>query len=423
MNAPVEPAVAVISCARNSYSPAIIASAVIALVLKLIVSFKTVGTNDAINFYSLANALHGHSLEWTYQHSRYFNHPPLVAYYLRAIFALTQQTWTQTLRVPFPFLLRLPGILADFILVLVLLRFVKRWCPGIIPLWALILFALSPVSMMVTGFHGNTDSVMVLFLACATLACVYERPFTCGLLLALSCQVKVIPLIVVPAFLCYWWSRGNLSKFCSVFSSLLALGWAEPLLKFPALFARNVLEYGSYWGIWGITYCLRLTGLSELSTISFVDLSTAQQWIALILKVIIITGAVLIGWNRRNAGGQRFLETITYTWLLFFAVAPGVCAQYLIWLAPFVLIVSPAFYSLLVVTSSIFLFVFYNSAAHGFPWFVAISNDSSREIWGPWSLLPWLTIVIAGLVYLMKNFAMHPSWSWLRLAKVRVESV
>src|SRR5947208_1857864 len=62
--------------------------------------------------------------------------------------------------------------------------------------WALLIFALSPVSVMVTGFHGNTDPVMVLFLVAAAHGVIKQRPVWCGLLFALSCQVKVAPLLL-----------------------------------------------------------------------------------------------------------------------------------------------------------------------------------------------------------------------------------
>src|SRR5207253_4068590 len=56
-------------------------------------------------------------LEWTYRHSISFNHPPLTAYYLRAIYQLAHQTFFRENGLTFPFLLRLPGIIADLITV------------------------------------------------------------------------------------------------------------------------------------------------------------------------------------------------------------------------------------------------------------------------------------------------------------------
>src|SRR5215475_6195030 len=149
---------------RDLRTTFIIALALVAMTLKLALAYNTIGTNDAVFFYGFAKVLNEHGLQWTYEHSRYFNHPPLTAYFLRGIFTITEQHWCQDLGIHFPFLLRLPGIAADFLVVLVLLQFRKIDPPsqssGVtsirIPTWALALFALSPVSLMVSGFHGNT---------------------------------------------------------------------------------------------------------------------------------------------------------------------------------------------------------------------------------------------------------------------------
>jgi hypothetical protein len=107
---------------RDLRTVCIVALALVALTLKLAIAYNTIGTNDAITFYGFAKVLSQHGLEFTYQHSRYFNHPPLTAYYLRGILALTEQPWCQAAGIYFPFLLRLPGIVADFLVVLVLLK-------------------------------------------------------------------------------------------------------------------------------------------------------------------------------------------------------------------------------------------------------------------------------------------------------------
>ena len=385
---------------RDWRNLAILSLALVALAAKLAIAYNTIGTNDAVNFYGFAQALSSHSLEWTYQHSRYFNHPPLTAYFLRAAYDITEKQWCQDLGIHFPFALRLPGILADFLVVLILLRLRTELK---MPAWALGLFAVSPVSLMVSGFHGNTDPVMVLFLVCAVWMCLRNQPEVAGLFFALGCQIKIVPLLFLPAFLLFWYSRKEIRGFLIGGAITTCLLWSEPLLHCPVLFAKNVLGYGSYWGIWGITYCLRLTGLPDFQTVSFVDLEPSQQIIMSILKAVMVLGALIIAWRRRNVTEPEFFSTISYTWLVFFVFAPGACAQYLIWLAPFILISSPRFYSALLVSSSIFLFVFYQSTARSWPWFVALSTDSRREIWAPWSLLPWATIIAGAALILYKQ--------------------
>jgi hypothetical protein len=385
----------------------IVGFGLIALMLKLVIAFNTVGTNDVVSFYGFAKALSQHGLEWTYRHNIPFNHPPLTAYYLRGIYALTEQRWCQDLGIHFPFLLRLPGIIADFLVILVLLRLTKTELR--IPTWALALFALSPVSLMVSGFHGNTDPVMVMLLVLASLFCLRGKSVWCGLFLALSCQIKIIPLLLLPIFFFFWVSRRRAVSFSLPFVSASLVLWAEPLLKFPALFFKNVLSYGSFWGIWGITYWLRLTNLAMFRMEKFFyDISPMESSVVTVLKLIIIAAVLIIAWRRRDLGERAFLDSVAYAWIVFFVFAPGVCAQYMVWLAPFVLVLSPVFYGWLAASSSLFLFFFYNVNAGQFPWYGVIS-DGRHGDWAPWSLWPWTTLILGMILLWKKAAAADPS--------------
>ena len=115
----------------------------------------------------------------------------------------------------FPVLLRLPGIFADFVVLLVMIRNSKELSTQQFPNWALALFAVSPVSLMVSGFHGNTDPVMVMFLVLAAYMCLRNKPVLSGLFLALSCQIKIVPLLLVPVFFFFGMSETVIGgSFC-----------------------------------------------------------------------------------------------------------------------------------------------------------------------------------------------------------------
>src|SRR5205823_4861010 len=275
---------------RDLRTTCIIALALIAMALKLAIAYNTIGTNDAVFFYGFAKVLSEHGLEWTYQHSRYFNHPPLTAYYLRGIYALTEQRWCQDIGIHFPFLLRLPGIIADFLVVAVLLRMSKIDIR--IPTWALALFALSPVSLMVSGFHGNTDPVMVLLLVCAVWMCLGNRPALAGLFFALACQIKIVPLLFLPLFVLFWLRQQKAKRFLLSVALTTFVLWIEPIFTCPVAFAQNVLFYNSYWGIWGITYLLRLSGSPAFARPSFFHLQLAQDIVVTLLKLLIVISAL-----------------------------------------------------------------------------------------------------------------------------------
>jgi hypothetical protein len=387
----------------SSFPPGpIIAVALFAALLKIGIALTSLGTNDVLAFYQFGKAIETHNLAWTYEHSVLFNHPPLAGYLLRALFWLARQPVCQQNGLTFPFFLRLPGVLADFALVLLLLAIVRKHPHLRPPRWALLLFAASPVSIMVTGFHGNTDPILVLLLVLATFLAVEGRPVLAGLVLALSCQVKIIPLLLFPLFFFFWVERRRAFPFVSsfVFSSILFC--LEPLLKSPGAFLKNVLAYGSFWGVWGVTYCLRMTGLSDFQKTSFFSLSASQKVIMLILKIIVVLGILLLAWRRRKLALPALFGSMAYAWMIFFVFSPAVAAQYLLWLAPFILLLSPRFYGFLVAGSSIFLFALYTITSGGFPWYFAYASNKLSAICAHWALVPWLTMV-GGLVALVWN--------------------
>jgi len=86
---------------------------------------------------------------------------------------------------------------------------------------------------MISGFHGNTDPVMVMFLFIASVMLFREKPALCGLFLALSCQIKIIPLLLFPIFFFFWLSRGAVVSFLLPFALSSVVLWSEALLKFP----------------------------------------------------------------------------------------------------------------------------------------------------------------------------------------------
>jgi hypothetical protein len=378
-------------------------AALLALALKLVIAFNTLGTNDVVRFYQFAIALTEDGLENTYRQHAEFNHPPLVAYYLTAIYGFGRLPVAEAAGISFAFLLRLPGIIADFVVVWLFLRLNNDEPELRLPFWALLLFALSPVSIMVSGFHGNTDPVMVLFLILAAFAAVRRRPVWCALFFALSCQIKIIPVLLLPVFVFFWNQRRQLHLFILPLILTTVILWSQPLFRFPLVFARNVFGYGSFWGIWGITYWLRQTGWSEFSQADFQNLSTAQNLIATLLKLIIIAAVITMAWRRRRADSSRgFFASLAFAWLIFFAFSPGIGAQYLVWVAPFILLLSPQFYFWATAGGTLFLFFFYNTISGGFPWYYAVSNGRRDAEWLPWSIWPW-TILCAGMVVLWQK--------------------
>ena len=139
----------------------------------------------------------------------------------------------------------------------------------------------------------------------------------------------------------------------------------------------------------------------------FYDISPMESFVVTVLKLIIIAAVLMIAWRRRDLDERALFDSVAYAWIVFFVFAPGICAQYMVWLAPFVLVLSPVFYGWLVASSSLFLFFFYNGLAGEWPWYSANANSSLAPSapWTPWSLCPWATLVIGLIVFFRRGMA------------------
>jgi hypothetical protein len=156
--------------------------------------------------------------------------------------------------------------------------------------------------------------------------------------------------------------------------------------------------------------------------VTFYDFPPAEMIVVTILKVLIIGAVLLLAWRRRALAARAVIDSIAYGWVIFFVLSPGVCAQYMVWLAPFVLMLSPSFYLWLTAASSLFLFFFYNTIGHGLPWYLGISTNHLNTVWTPWTIWPWAALIAGMILFWRKAVAADPSLRLFSLKALPAES-
>ena len=377
---------------------AVIVLAVLALFAKLYCALTTIGTSDAVVFFQFARYIHAHGLVAMYRATPLFNHTPLVGWFSERISCLVQDDHDLHF---YTFYLRLPAIFADLFSVVALLWLREK--TGRPAWWAIALFAASPVGFMVSGFHGNVDSLVALGILLAAVACVSGQPELSGLFLGLACNVKIIPILFAPAFFFYWWQRSRTVRFSLPAMLTVLAGWSVPLLSIPTVFLKDVLGYSSTWGTWGFTYGLRMSGLMGPHEIGLSGRTPGAMALTQALKLAIVALVLLLAWKRRRTEPMGIFTTLGVSWAVFFVLAPGFGVQYLIWLAPCVLVDSERWYALLTVASSIALFAFYNALCGGLPWDTGFLVNESVAKWAPWLVLPWTALA----AYLMRSLQLE----------------
>jgi len=357
--------------------------ALLAMTAKIYCAATTLGTTDVLLFQGFGRFIAREGLIKLYLKTQLFNHPPLLGCYIGQVYR-----WAGDDTQLFAFLTRLPGILSDFIVVLLLLWIRKR--TGRPPWWALAVLAASPVSFMISGYHGNYDPLIPLGLVLCVVACLQGQALLAGVLLGLVCQVKIIPLVMAPVLFFFWLGKGQAGRFAAGAIGTLLAGWSIPLLFIPGTFAKQVLVYNSIWGWWGITYLLNISELPGMGGIVlFRPLTLPQTIVVHGLKAIVVASALLLAWRRRKGPAEGLLSTMGLVWAVFFTFAPGFGVQYLAWVSPFLLFYSPRWFAAFTAAASVAVFVFYNTISQGMPWQKGFRLEQLSSTWAPWMLLPW----------------------------------
>ena len=278
---------------------------VVALLLKLLLASCTLGTNDARTWEHDLTTLRTAGFAELYRSGvqydssagrlsqrQAFIHPPAVLHALRI---LGNRFW-----------LRAACALADAGTLVLLWRMF-----GNVPL----LVVLSPVSILISGFHGNTDPIMMFFLVAAVFFVERGHAARAGIAFGLACSVKLIPLIFAPAILlCLPGLRPRLKWLAA--SAVVWFALSLPYLaQEPMLILRSMLGYSGATGLWGF------------SLVTSTSYDSAIKWIAL------LAAACLPLMTKR-----RLFEQCALIAFLFLFLSPGFGLQYLAWTLPWTLI-------------------------------------------------------------------------------------
>lgn len=366
-------------------------AALLSLALKLWLAYTTVGTNDVTaweRFATTAQHVGGAEL---YRREALFNHPPFMVHLLHLQMYLTQYTG-----LPFPLWLRLPAILADLGTVIVVWKILAPppEQPG--RRAALFLLAVAPPLIMISGFHGNTDPVMISFVVLAVY--LLERRaavIPAGIALGLALSIKIVPVIFLPAMVCYlatWRARLTL---CVAAATVWSAGALPYLVQAPQSIVRQVFAYAGNYGQWGISRIavLRAARAHPAATWAELEHGPYTDIGRVIIMVSIVAAALWL--NRSPRRKPSLFVQCGLVVFLFLALSPAFGVQYLAWLMPWVVALGFRATLVLYTASSIFLFQVYTFWSGGFPWYFANSPDFGWQ--GQiiaFELLCWIVVVM-----------------------------
>ena len=381
---------------------------VCATVIKIILASLTTGSNDVLFFQAYAEKVRtdgagalyrdGIVLLDSFGHRRHwegFFHPPFIIHVLGFL------NWIRSVtHLSFPFLFRLLSIVADagsavLIKDLLLDSFAEKKAYVMA-----CLFAGAPLLIFLSGFHGNTDPVMIFFLILSvSLLSKGQGAWMAGAAFGMSCNIKIWPLILAPVLILHIRSFRDRMWFLSAAAVVAVLGSLPVLSTDPILVVERVLGYTSLFGHWGLSRLLSWVG--PVSVLSFYA-SYGRYF------VIIAVMAVAIWLHFKSDAGLAIKLGLVSS--VFLVLTPGFGIQYLSWYLPWVLFLGSEVTLIYLIATGAFMLHVYSFWSDGFPW-----NLADSTVAGTWrgflvwhELLCWLCVVGCLFLFLQKARSIKP---------------
>jgi hypothetical protein len=324
------------------------------LAAKAATAWRTTGTDDVLLWQLFAGTVRrvGPVAIYSQHLIIRYNHPPPVGWLLVGLNQLTD------LGLPFRFLIRLPASLADVGSTFVVFELLRRRLPLRRAVAGATVVAASPVLFIISGFHGNTDSVFVFFvLLSGWLLADADRPVPAGLAFAAAVGIKLVPVVVLPALLAAAFRGGRGLRFTAAAGLAMLASWLPAVLReYPAMKA-NVFGYAGQTGEWGVAFLLRQSG----ATGAMHAYAGPGRYAVLAAAAL---PAACWAWRRpADLPAAAGLSLVT-----FLALSPAFAPQYLAWPVAAGVLLSPICAGVYSAVAGTALFVRYTEWSHGFPW-------------------------------------------------------
>jgi len=387
--------------------------ALAAFLLKTAIALTTYGSTDVLIFEAdvakmrrdggLALYRDGISTEWCGQIEQRacppFNHPPFMIHVLRGWAFLAHVSG-----LPFRFWLRFTCAVADLGSLSLLVRLLHRRLSELQTHVALLWFAASPIAILISGFHGNTDPILMFFVLLAIDLVEGQRPpWLAGVALGVATDIKVLPVLLAPAILLSLPGTRRRLEFCLGVGAAFLVGSVPFLLLAPELVVARVFGYSSQFGAWGLSLLALI--LRENARLSWVgDLYVRH---GKILSLCLVLSASL--WPRPGSQRNVLFIQAGFLMFLFVSVIPGFGVQYLVWLLPWAVGQGPGPRAAYYIAGTAFLFGYYTTAAGTFPWYLA--NSLERPGWSGTvlglGLICWVVVCSIAFIHARRLAAMR----------------
>lgn len=383
----------------ENFLPVFIVASIV-LLLKLFMSYHVYGTNDITYWINFAEIIQKYGTFKIYSLVRIYNHPPLMSWVLKVVSMASVKTG-----LAFPFVFRMMPIFADYAGIFIIWKLLERYGMRHRVLICSIC-SINPVNFFISGFHGNTDPVFIFLVLLAIYFTEDQKVGLSGIAYGVSLCVKIVPIILFPAFLFYL--RTLKQRITFIVSCMIV-----PVVVFlPYLFreyhavVNNIFLYSSLKGIWGFGHiCRSIINDPTMSLETrrfFNNAGLLHIEYGQILFLIVIVAALKFFTDKKVL---NMTEGAFFVFSTFLTFTPGFGVQYLSWLSIFAVLVLPYLGTLYICVGGIFLFKVYYYWSRGIPPYYANS-----DIMGQWvgfekilDLAVWIIVAVMFVVFVYKK--------------------
>jgi hypothetical protein len=266
--------------------------------------------------------------------------PELVPRYpylpLQMYLSLAAYYINQNITGSFLFLCKLPAIFGD-IAIIVLLHKITLYLNQNYnrAFFTSLAYAVCPISITVSAYHGQFDSITLAFLLLSLYFFYQKRPLWVGLWFSISITTKIWPIIFIPLFVLLLHTNRERLKFLLLvpFVPIISIVFYCLLVNgSPFLVIKTSLEYGGgvlgYWGIGAVVDIV-------LRPVIYDSYSIVAS-LSLFLRFVMLLALLTYYRYRMNVNSPE--RNFVNIMLLFFIFAPGFGGQWLLWLLPFLLL-------------------------------------------------------------------------------------
>jgi Predicted integral membrane protein len=295
---------------------------------RVVLSMVSCDIIDVQNYARVATIVKDHGVFALYtQTTGIYPYPPLWIWLEMLAHFLSEAS-----RLRFGLLARFPAILADVGIVCIVWAWHSGQTIGKRLLWSAI-YALNPVSLIITCLHGQFDAIPAFFALFAVYAVERRhRPYLSAVILALAIAFKPYPVLFLPLIVLELKNIGRELLFATIAIAPVLLLILPFGLHTPEAVVREVFLYKGA-ALLGMLVPMRVVYVPLMHNHFPVVLT--QQIIAASRWLFLSGYAGLVVWQARRQ--VPLLAGCVAVLLWFYTAYAGIAPQYLIWALPFLL--------------------------------------------------------------------------------------